>query len=33
MTDRALPMAFILIASFSSLLVWVCALVKYLPPH
>jgi hypothetical protein len=31
MTDRAFPMAFILFASFSSVLLWVCALVKYLP--
>jgi len=31
MTDRALPMAFILFTSFASALVWMCAMVKHLP--
>ena len=31
MTDRALPMAFILFASFASALVWLCAMVNNLP--
>jgi hypothetical protein len=31
MTDRACPMAFILFASFTSVLVWVFALMQQLP--
>jgi hypothetical protein len=31
MTDRACPMAFILFAAFSSVLVWVFALMQHLP--
>ena len=30
MTDRALPMAFLLFASFASALVWMCAMVQHL---
>lgn len=31
MTDRALPMAFLLFASFTGVLVWMIALLNQLP--
>jgi hypothetical protein len=31
MTDRVCPMAFIMFASFASVLIWVFALVQHLP--
>ena len=31
MTDRFCPMAFILMTTFASLLVWMCAVLKVVP--
>ena len=31
MTDRFCPMAFILVTTFTSLLVWMCAVIKVVP--